>query len=95
MKAAVARPECWTKISANGDSYDKRHSMLGRPIGFDSRMGDGGPIYPNDDESKPLTPQPLALRIIYNGCNCPASTFTGDIIPRDMAIRVINNPTDT
>ena len=30
--------------------------MLGRPIGFDVRMGDGGPIYPDDDESQPLTP---------------------------------------
>ena len=68
--------------------------MLGRPIGFDTRMGDGGPIYPNDDDSGPLTPQPLAMKVIYNICNCPASTFTGDIAPRDMQITVIQSPTD-
>ena len=49
MKNAAADPSCYTKISANGQSYDVRHTMYGRPIGFDTRMGDGGPIYPNDD----------------------------------------------
>ena len=69
--------------------------MLGRPIGFDSRMGDGGPIWVDDIENGALTPQPIAMRIIYNGCNCPASRFTGDVTPRNMTIRVVNDPTDT
>ena len=92
---AVNDQNCWTKISANGLQYDVQHEMLGRPIGFDSRMGDGGPIYPDDDNTNPLTPQPLALRIIYNTCNCPVSTFTGDQPPTDMEIRVVNSPSST
>ena len=48
---AVANSTCWHKLSANGNTYDVRHKMYGRPIGFDTRMGDGGPIYPGDDDT--------------------------------------------
>ena len=68
--------------------------MLGRPIGFDIRMGTGG----FNDFSDPLLPvieQPLALKIIYNECNCAASTFIGDNPPTDMAITIENSPTAT
>ena len=42
ISVAVNMPQCYHKLSANGNSYDVRHSMYGRPIGFDSRMGEGG-----------------------------------------------------
>jgi hypothetical protein len=51
--------------------------MFGRPVGFDLRMGVGvgnwwGPaIYGLDVQ------EPVALRIVFNSCNCPASSFIG------------------
>ena len=54
----------WT-MRANGKKFTE-FKMLGRPIGFGMYMGKGG----TDN-------QPLKMSIMYNGCNCPASYFTG------------------
>ena len=75
--------------------------MKGRPIGFDIRTGWADFIdwaMMGDPEDPSTTwiehPQPLALRIIYNGCNCPASIFTGDLPPADMGpIVAVSGPT--
>lgn len=57
--------------------------MAGRPIGFGMFMGYGG----TDN-------QPLQLSIFFNSCNCPASTFMGDIQPRDMVTKAVSGPID-
>ena len=78
LLTAVVDPVCWTNISANGLGFDIEHSTAGRLIGFDYRMGEGSDIHIDDDENLGLTPQLLAMRFIYNSCNCPLSTFTGE-----------------
>ena len=40
----------------------------------------------------PFEPQPVAMKIIYNACNCPASTFIGNVAPSDMTIQIQNIP---
>ena len=57
---------------ANGENFSPLFRMSGRPIGFRVHIGDHF-----DTELVPQT-QPLIMSIIYNGCNCPASTFIGD-----------------
>lgn len=51
---------------ANGQEQSPVLRLEGRPIGFRVWMGEGG-----------KENQPLLLSVIYNSCNCPASTFTG------------------
>ena len=50
--------------------------MGGRPIGFRVWLGDGG-------IDKTVINQPLAMSVIYNTCNCPASTFIGNSTFKD------------
>ena len=78
--------------------------MKGRPIGFDIRMSDkdlegGFALWRkwNDydhslGQTVPFEPQPVAMKIIYNACNCPASTFIGSYPPSDMTIQIKNIP---
>ena len=69
-------------MRANG-AGNVRFRMKGRPLGFGIYMGKGG-----------TTNQPLKLSIFYNGCNCPASTFTTEQQPRDMTTRAVSGPPD-
>ena len=43
-------------MSAAGGSFIQGYEMPGRLIGFDSRIGEGGEIYPGDDDTQPRTP---------------------------------------
>ena len=63
---------------ANGELTSGRQQLGGRPICFRVTMGEGG--RPN---------QPLVLSVVYNQCNCPASTFIGDQTPVDMTIEAL------
>ena len=47
-------------------------------------MGEGG--RPN---------QPLLIAVVYNSCNCPASTYIGDQPFLDMDIEAVIGPTQT
>ena len=60
--------------------------MGGRPIGF--RVGEGrGGTGDND--------QPLQMEIIYNACNCPASTFMDSVAaPNNMLTYAVSGPED-
>ena len=69
---------------ANGIGTPSREQMKGRPIGFRVWMGEGG-----------MDNQPLTLSIIYNGCNCPASTFDGKANFKNMEIEAIVGQTQT
>lgn len=61
------------EFRANGNDASPIERLGGRPIGFRVWMGTGGQLN-----------QPLLIAIVYNGCNCPASTFTGLASPVDM-----------
>lgn len=69
---------------ANGNIGSPRLRMGGRPIGFRVWMGEGG--MPN---------QPLLISVVYNDCNCPASTFMGNNPFLDMEIEAVVGPTQT
>ena len=56
------------KSKADGTSAAPLLRMKGRPIGFRVTMGNGGS---SDNVS------PLVMSVVYNACNCPASTYTG------------------
>lgn len=58
---------------ANGMESSPRLRLGGRPIGFRVWQGDGG-----------IPLQPLQIAIVYNSCNCPASTFMLNAQPTDM-----------
>ena len=62
--------------------------MGGRPVGFDIRMGEG-PAWGATQYSQ-IIDQPVALRIIFNTCNCPASTFIGDQGPSAITVNSIS-----
>ena len=49
--------------------------MKGRPIGFRVWMGEGG-----------KENQPILMAVVYNDCNCPASTYMGTNPFGDMDI---------
>ena len=62
--------------------------MFGRPVGFDLRMGVGfgdywgagnylGVQYHATGLYGVEVQEPVALRIVFNSCNCPASSFIG------------------
>ena len=68
--------------------------MLGRPIGFDIRMG-YTQLYDYETQGWPQYESPVALRIIYNGCNCPATIFTGDLQPLDMTTYAVSGTAST
>ena len=53
---------------ADGNSKAPLLRMQGRPIGFRVTMGEGG------DAGNTA---PLVMSVVYNACNCPASTYTG------------------
>ena len=55
--------------------------MGGRPIGFRVWMGDGG-----------RENQPLMMAVVYNSCNCPASTYIGNNPFLDMTIEAVIGP---
>ena len=57
--------------------------MGGRPLGFGMYMGKGG-----------TENQPLSMSIMYNSCNCPASTFSEEQQPRDMSTEAVLGPDD-
>ena len=61
---------------ANGDDPSDKFRMGGRPIGFYVNEGRGGTG--TDD-------QPLQMQIVYNACNCPASSFIDTVAaPENM-----------
>ena len=60
---------------ANGNEFSPKERLGGRPIGFRVWQGEGG-----------ISNQPLLIAIVYNSCNCPASTFVLNAQPIDMAI---------
>lgn len=66
----------WT-MRANGEENERRQ-MGGRPIGFRVAIGEGG-----------LDEQPLIVYIIYNACNCPASTYIGNNEFENMTIEAV------
>jgi hypothetical protein len=96
LQTADAR--CWHAFKANGSPDSPEYRMGGRPVGFEVVMSDqereGGMALWREwdlyDHSAlyavPWEPQPVAIRIIYNGCNCPASAFIGDRPVSDMTI---------
>ena len=88
---ATDDPACWHTAKANGDAWDQSHRMGGRPVGFDLRMGTG-PGWGTPQYGQ-MVPQPVAMRIIYNACNCPASTFIGDQTPSNVVMQVGNSAT--
>lgn len=65
---------------ANGNVSSGRLRMGGRPIGFRVWMGEGG--MPN---------QPLKISVVYNACNCPASTYMGNNPFADMECMAIRD----
>ena len=69
---------CYHTASANGDSWSTAQRMGGRPVGFDIRMGVGPPSDFGLALYGEVIQQPVALKIIYNTCNCPASTYIGN-----------------
>ena len=71
----------WTS-RANGNVSSPKEQMGGRPIGFRVWMGDGG--MPN---------QPLLISVVYNACNCPASTFIGQNDFPNLEIDAVIGPT--
>ena len=78
----------------DGNSWSPSQQMGGRPIGFDIRMGKGlgwGFDYGFDVFAGDYILQPVALRIVYNTCNCPVSSFIGAQSPSDMAITIGGN----
>ena len=74
---------------ANGNLDSPIERMGGRPIGFRVWSGD------HFDTSLIPPIQPLQVSIVYNGCNCPASTYIGDTPIQDMTIEAIVGPTQT
>ena len=64
----------WT-LRGNGLDFSPKFRMGGRPIGFRVWSGPGG-----------VANQNIQLAIVYNSCNCPASTFMLDAKPTDMTI---------
>ena len=60
---------------ANGQEASPKARLGGRPIGFRVWQGEGG-----------ISKQPLQVAIVYNACNCPASTFMLNAQPVDMQI---------
>ena len=75
----------WTG-RANGDNPSSKMKMLGRPIGFRVWKGNGGGNFNN---------QPILMSVVYNSCNCPASTFTGKNPFNDMTIEAVVGVTQT
>ena len=69
---------------ANGGLSSPIHQMGGRPIGFRVWMGVGG-----------LPNQPILMSVVYNTCNCPASTFIGNNTFSDMEIEAKKGLTQT
>ena len=67
---------------ANGEAQSPNERMKGRPIGFRVWMGQGG-----------KENQPLLISVVYNDCNCPASTFTGQEPFPDLGIEAVIGPT--
>ena len=43
----------------------------------------------------PSEPQIVAMKVIYNICNCPATTYYGDAAPIDMVVYAITDQTVT
>lgn len=66
---------------ANGNNDSPKEQMGGRPIGFRVWMGDGG-----------RENQPLMMAVVYNSCNCPASTYIGNNPFLDMTIEAVIGP---
>ena len=64
--------------------------MGGRPIGFDIRMGVGPPNDFGLTLYGEVIQQPVALKIIFNTCNCPASTFIGNLGPSAINVESIS-----
>ena len=71
---------------ADGLDASPKMQMLGRPIGFRVWKGTGGGDLKN---------QPLLMSVVYNSCNCPASTFTGKNPFNDMTIESVVGVTQT
>lgn len=69
---------------ANGEEMSPKIRMAGRPIGFRVWVGSGG--IPN---------QPLLMSIVYNSCNCPATSFIDSLSPADMTIEAVVGATQT
>ena len=69
---------------ANGNIALPKEQMQGRPIGFRVWMGKGG----KDN-------QPLLMAVVYNACNCPASTYLGNDPFPDLEIEAVFGATQT
>ena len=69
-------------MRANGNTPSPKLQLAGRPIGFRVWMGRGG----RDN-------QPLLMSVVYNACNCPASTFDGANPFDDMTIEAVHGAT--
>lgn len=65
-------------LRANG-ALSERFRMKGRPVGF--RVWEGDFPKPNG---------PIKMSVVYNACNCPASTFEG-IAFEDLECSVLPN----
>lgn len=74
---------------ANGNLDSPIERMGGRPIGFRVQHGD------HSDTTLIPQAQPLQVAIVYNSCNCPASTYIGNNPFLDMEIMSVVGPTQT
>jgi hypothetical protein len=60
------------------------YPLTGRPVGFNMRL----------ERPTAAFDQVVAFQIIYNTCNCPASTYVGDAPVSDMQIYAVSTPTN-
>ena len=67
--------------------------MPGRPIGFDIRMGVGDGF--GQATYGQNVDMPVAFKLIFNSCNCPASTYMAEAAPTAISVEYISNPSAT
>ena len=68
--------------------------MPGPPIGFDIRMGVGdgfGSLVLGDA----AITVPIAFKLWFNECNCPATSFMGTAAPSDIEVTSVSPGTAT
>ena len=98
MENQADDPLCWYSI---GNNYNNRVSddwqgitdMPGRPIGFDIRMGVGESF--GLATHGQLVDMPVAFKLIFNSCNCPATSYMGTAAPSDITVKYVSDPSAT
>ena len=67
--------------------------MPGRPIGFDIRMGVGESF--GSATYGQNVDMPVAFKLIFNSCNCPATSYMGTAAPSDITVKYVSDPSAT